>query len=293
MNKKLKRYTEEDRARAFSASSTPAVGAKGTKDNPYTQEEFEAMLEAGTWGGGYVGDEYIPAETTLPGITITPGGSSSYGGEDGWYCPRCGHPYPTDAGSDYVKCSNCGTSLKQGSTTQPKPGGGGSGDTGGENQNNKSNFKMTPEGLTEAANETVQYIISTDEKGETTARCNEGVRYMFQQCCNSNSLDGMLANQMVDYMESSPDWQKVPIGEVQGLANEGYFVIGGWKNPTGGHGHVVVAVPGEAVYSGNWGCYVPMVMDTGGGKRYSSISAKYCFGKEKIPNTHFYLYTPQ
>lgn len=39
------------------------------------------MLEAGTWGGGYVGDEYIPAETTLPGVTIIPGGSSSYGGD--------------------------------------------------------------------------------------------------------------------------------------------------------------------------------------------------------------------
>ena len=62
---------------------------------------------------------------------------------------------------------------------------------------------------------------------------------------------------------------------------------------TGGHGHVVAAVPGEAVYSTNWGCNVPMVMDTGEDKRYSSISVKYCFGKDKIPNVHFYLYDPQ
>ncbi|MGI6218490.1 MAG: hypothetical protein ACOYJE_01295 [Bacteroidaceae bacterium] len=81
MTKKLHHYSEEEQARAFSASNDPTVGAKGTKDNPYSQEEFEAALEAGTWGGGYVGDEYIPAETTLPGVTITPSGSSSYGGD--------------------------------------------------------------------------------------------------------------------------------------------------------------------------------------------------------------------
>ncbi|MGI6218487.1 MAG: hypothetical protein ACOYJE_01280 [Bacteroidaceae bacterium] len=258
MTKKLHHYSEEEQTRAFSASNDPTVGAKGTIDNPYTLEEFEAMLEAGTWGGGYVGNEYIPAETTLPGVTITPGGSSSYGGEDNWYCPLCGHPYPADAGSDYVKCSNCGTSLEPKPTTPTLPGGGGGGgnsgggtggSTGGGNQSNKSNFRMTPEGLTEAANKTVQHIISTDEEGEVSARCNQGVSYMFKQCCNSDSLDNMLANQMVDYLGNSPDWQKVPISEVQGLANEGYFVIAGWKNPVAGlSGHVAVAVPGKASY---------------------------------------------
>ncbi len=136
MNKKLKRYTEEDRARAFSASSTPAVGAKGTKDNPYTQEEFEAMLEAGTWNGGYVsGMGYV-----APTHTVTPGsGSSSYGEDDNWYCPNCGLPYPTDAGSDYVKCSQCGTSIDN-RHPSPIPGsessGSGSGGSGNWNGGN-------------------------------------------------------------------------------------------------------------------------------------------------------------
>lgn len=135
MNKKLKRYTEEDLKRAFRTSNTAPVGAKGTKDNPYTQEEFEARVEAGTWGGGYVGDEYIPAIETLPGITVTPSGSTSTNeNSDDWYCPRCGHPYPADAGADYVKCSNCGTSLNPKPTNPSKPGsGGGGGSTGGEN----------------------------------------------------------------------------------------------------------------------------------------------------------------
>ena len=142
MGKKLKRYTEDDLARAFGRSGTPPVGAKGTKENPYTREEFEALLEAGTWGGGYVGDEYIPAEEVLGGVTVRPSQSSSgSGGEgDGWYCPTCGHPYPPDAGSDYTRCSNCGSSLTPGSQVHPSPppptgggGGGGNSDIGAGN----------------------------------------------------------------------------------------------------------------------------------------------------------------
>ena len=294
MGKKLRRYTEEDLARAFGRSSTPPVGAKGTQSNPYTREEFEALLEAGTWGGGYVGDEYIPAEQVYHPVIVRPSPPPSGSGSssDGWYCPTCGHPYPPDAGSDYTRCSNCGSSVKPPSGPRPGSGSGGGGDTGGESPSpDKSSFRTTPEKLTSAAEKAVQIVIK-DYKMEVAA-CNEGVEAMFMEVCNSNELSNMLANQMVNYMDNSPNWKEVQVGEVQALANEGYFVVGGWKNPTGGHGHVVAAVPGEAVYSTNWGCNVPMVMDIGEDKRYSSISVKYCFGKDKIPNVHFYLYDPQ
>ena len=296
MGKKLRRYTEEDLARAFGRSSTPPVGAKGTQSNPYTREEFEALLEAGTWGGGYVGDEYIPAEQVFDPVIVRPSPPPSGSGSssDGWYCPTCGHPYPPDAGSDYTRCSNCGSSVKPPSGPRPGSGSGGGGDTGGESPSpDKSSFRTTPEKLTSAAEATVQEIINSDY-GTSKSACNIGVQKMCHKVCNSNELDGMLANAIVDHLESGANWQEVQVGEVQALANEGYFVVAGWKNPTPGEaGHVVVAVPGEAAYSGNWGCNVPKVMDTGRNTRETSISIGERFRKYMIPNVHFYLYDPQ
>ena len=36
------------------AQSNNSGAAKGTAENPYTEEEFETMLDNGTWPGGYV-----------------------------------------------------------------------------------------------------------------------------------------------------------------------------------------------------------------------------------------------
>ena len=289
MGKKLKRYTEEDLARAFRTNSA-AVGAKGSSTNPYTVAEMEALMEAGTWTGGFVEGLGYVAQTHV----VTGGSSSSGSSSEDWYCPTCGHPYPPDAGSDYTRCSNCGSSVKPPSGPRPGSGSGGGGDTGGESPSpDKSSFRTTPEKLTSAAEATVQEIINSDY-GTSKSACNIGVQKMCHKVCNSNELDGMLANAIVDHLESGANWQEVQVGEVQALANEGYFVVAGWKNPTPGEaGHVVVAVPGEAAYSGNWGCNVPKVMDTGRNTRETSISIGERFRKYMIPNVHFYLYDPQ
>ena len=137
MGKKLKRYTEEDLARAFRTNSA-AVGAKGSSTNPDTVAEMEALMEAGTWTGGFVEGLGYVAQTHV----VTGGSSSSGSSSEDWYCPTCGHPYPPDAGSDYTRCSNCGSSLTPGSQVHPSPppptGGGGGGTGGGGGWNSGS-----------------------------------------------------------------------------------------------------------------------------------------------------------
>lgn len=40
--------------RIYKPQALSSSGSKGTANNPYTYEEFDRMVEAGTWNGGYV-----------------------------------------------------------------------------------------------------------------------------------------------------------------------------------------------------------------------------------------------
>lgn len=59
----------------YNSSSHSSDGAaKGTSSNPYTQAEFEEMVNNGTWSGGYVeGLGYC-----LPEIDVIGSDSGSY-----------------------------------------------------------------------------------------------------------------------------------------------------------------------------------------------------------------------
>lgn len=67
------------------------------------------------------------------------------------------------------------------------------------------------------------------------------------------------------------------------------FVVAWWKNYDG-HGHVVVVVPGEEEYSGTWGEYVPVVMDTGDGKRYEKVKISVGLSGDKKNDVVFFKY---
>ena len=58
-------------------------GPKGSSTNPYTQEEYEEMLDAGTWQGGYVeGQGYCMKQ---PVVTASyPDSGSSSSSDDSW-----------------------------------------------------------------------------------------------------------------------------------------------------------------------------------------------------------------
>lgn len=66
------------------AQSSDGGATKGSSGNPYTQEEYESMLDAGTWPGGYVqGMGYV-----LPCVEVwgSSSGSSDYD-SDSWSNP--------------------------------------------------------------------------------------------------------------------------------------------------------------------------------------------------------------
>ena len=73
--------------RMYSASSQGNNGsaAKGSSSNPYTQEEFNSMLDAGTWNGGYVeGMGYVSKEVEVNGSSSRSSDSDSDSWSDPW-----------------------------------------------------------------------------------------------------------------------------------------------------------------------------------------------------------------
>lgn len=92
-----------------STQNSDGGAAKGTSSNPYTKEEFESMLEAGTWKGGCVeGMGYV-----IPRVDIM-GSSNSFYDSD------------TDSWSDpWGSISDPWGSSEENTSSQPSGGGGG------------------------------------------------------------------------------------------------------------------------------------------------------------------------
>ena len=112
------------------AQSSNSGAAKGTAENPYTEAEYEAMLNNGTWPGGYVQNlGYCMKEVVI---------SSSYPGssddlefsDDSWSSQDFGS---SDFGSDPLDNSGDGGSTKPSGT-----GGSGNNNNGG-NQGGNNN----------------------------------------------------------------------------------------------------------------------------------------------------------
>ena len=102
----------------------------------------------------------------------------------------------------------------------------------------------------------------------------------------------MRANDMIDYWSQNPSkWEPIKMSEAQELANEGWFVVAGWK-ATSGSGHVVVIVPG-ITNKGNWnGLYIniPKARDTGANMKTPSQGLNFSFGKKKHKDVIFFKY---
>ena len=59
------------------------------------------------------------------------------------------------------------------------------------------------------------------------------------------------ANQLVDYLATSPKWQPVAVNELNRLASQGILVVGGLKKASG-NGHVIVVYPGPEKPNGGY-----------------------------------------
>lgn len=158
---------------------------------------------------------------------------------------------------------------------------------------NTSNTNTSPNNndvdkLKNAVKEAVQQTIKSN--GSKIAACNIGVNNAFTNLYKSTELKDKKANQLVEYWKSSANWQQISITQAQQLANKGYFVVAGWKNPTGRSGHVVVIVPGKETYSPSWGQNVPRIMDTGPNRRSTDLPLSAGFAKGKKNEVLFFKY---
>jgi RHS repeat-associated protein len=153
-----------------------------------------------------------------------------------------------------------------------------------------------PTKITKAAEETVEKIKKED--GNSSAQCSKGVREAFKKITGSKEMEKMNANEIGKHMESSENFAKVSLGEVQELVNSGVLVIasqvvdGVDDNGEPLSGHVALAVPGKEHESGKgyWGQMVPQVMDTGEGKRHSKKPLSYSWKGEDKDKVNYYRY---
>ena len=98
---------------------------KGTKENPYSYDEYKRLVDAGEWPGGYYRMETGPVAYAMPVTNVS--SSSGYDGSG------------SDSGSDYYGSDELGSDTtnietpgQPGDSTNTNPGRGGGG-TGGIN----------------------------------------------------------------------------------------------------------------------------------------------------------------
>ena len=95
--------------------------------------------------------------------------------------------------------------------------------------------------------------------GGGLTHCNQFVAEVAGKC-GFKGLDGLLANDIVDYIANSDQWSECSMTQAQQLANQGTLIIAGIKDEP--HGHVNVICPGREKISGRWGA-VPCVANVG------------------------------
>jgi len=153
--------------------------------------------------------------------------------------------------------------------------------------------KVNPDDISKVAKKALKKIEKDDVEnrgGTQEACCNEGVSLVFEDLTGSQELRGMRANDMVEHWSSFPNtWKEIKMSEAQDLANQGYIVVAGAKaGPNETSGHVVVIVPGEEK-EGGWG-WVPVAMDTGENKRWTSEKISKSWKEDRKQNVRFFLY---
>ena len=113
------------------------------------------------------------------------------------------------------------------------------------------------------------------EYGSTSAQCNRGVNHAFEELTGSKELEGVNANDMIDVIEKSENFEPIDLDKVSPNAKDGEIVVAGKKETGGVSGHVALAVPGDEVDGGSWGGKVPVMMDTGKEHRWSKKGINY------------------
>lgn len=92
-----------------------------------------------------------------------------------------------------------------------------------------------------------------------STHCNQAVDSI-AMAMGCSDFQGKTADQIVQFMYQSPNWDPVDFDHAQEMANQGALVVAGLSSsdlkagdPSTTHGHVVVIRPGKPCDSGKWG----------------------------------------
>lgn len=269
-------------SRSYSESGGSGSGSSGSGDGWQFHTDGGSFQHDGYtcwYSSDGKGNRYIVADTNGDGKPDTIYGNVEDvvggGGSGG----------TTNPGGGTINPGGGSTNPGGGGDINPGGGGttsGGSGGTGGQ-----VSSKVKAETITKAAKNAVANVIK--KYGAKVASCNRGVQSAFNEIYDTKELDNKRANDIVDYWEIHPEkWESIKMSEAQKLANEGWFVVAGWKAAPGKSGHVVVIVPGTEQVG--WGGKVPVAMDTGANMRSESQKLSLSFGKDKKDNIKFFKY---
>jgi hypothetical protein len=115
--------------------------------------------------------------------------------------------------------------------------------------------------------------------GETF--CNDAVTIIAERC-GYRGFNGLEANDIIDLMIRTPEWNPVALGLAQDAANSGQLVVAGQTAQP--HGHVCVIRPGVAGVAGHWpGASVPKCLNIG---EENFIGRGLDFAFRNIPNIY-------
>lgn len=97
-----------------------------------------------------------------------------------------------------------------------------------------------------------------------TTHCNQAVQAVAVSAFGYHGLDGMLADEIIDFLQESSDWAPIIIHQAQDYANQGSLILAGLNSTDlkQAHGHIVIIRPGIECDSGKWG-KVPRCVNIG------------------------------
>lgn len=212
--------------------------------------------------------------------------------QGGCICSKCFYCFNREHQCTCPRCTRCYQKIQECTCyyypdPDPNPGGGTGGSSTGGGNTHQASGKTTTSKISNAVEKAVKMTL--DEYGLEKAACNIGVKVVFNEIYTSKELNNKRANDMIDHCDNNPlKWEPIEMSKAQELANQGWFIMAGWKAPTGS-GHVVVIVPGEESY-GWGGIKIPVCMDTGSGMKNTKQKLSQSFGITKKNNIKFYKY---
>lgn len=98
-----------------------------------------------------------------------------------------------------------------------------------------------------------------------STHCNQAVQSVGSVAFNYNGFRGMMADDMVKFLNGNPDWISIEMAQAQDYANKGSFVVAGLTaaDLDQAHGHIVTIRPGLQVDSEHFKGLVPRCVNIG------------------------------